>query len=297
LLFLEFIRTRKAVSVLSDDLCSDLRIHIQTGKSLVIPGVFDGISAKLTQKAGFPAALVSSAGAEGTLLGSDNYGLLSMSERARHLRYIRQTVDIPLIIDAESGYGNALNTFYTAKEFERSGASALILNDQSAPSVSEFFQNLKMIETQEMIGKIHAAKDAFENPESFIIARTDCLAAKGIDEAFRRARAYRDAGADLIIIGGLTDDSFISQAAELCREFPIGIDIIEGRDHTRSSAQDLFKMGFSVVFYPASTLSAASRAEEKALRQLSGSSKSDKPGTDLFSQVSECQPLKKAVQQ
>ncbi|WP_238537577.1 isocitrate lyase/PEP mutase family protein [Sporolactobacillus vineae] len=284
------------MSVLSDDLCSDLRFQIQTGKPLVIPGIFDGISAKLTQKTGFPAALVSSVGAEGTLLGSDNYGLLSMSERARHLRYIRQTVDLPLIIDAESGYGNALNTFYTAKEFERSGASALILNDQSAPSVSEFFQNLKVIETQEMIGKIHAAKDALENPESFIIARTDSLAAKGIDEAFSRARAYRDAGADLIIIGGLTDDTFIAQAAALSSEFPVGIDRIEGRNHTFSSAQDLFKKGYGVVFYPASTLFAASQAEEAALRQLSGSSKSDKSDYTFSSRIAGHQPLKKEVQ-
>ncbi|MCI1880653.1 MAG: isocitrate lyase/PEP mutase family protein [Sporolactobacillus sp.] len=262
---------------MTDDLCSGLRAKIESGASLLVPGIFDGISARLAEDAGFPGALISGIDAEGTLLASDQYGLLSMSERARHLRYIRQTVAFPLFVDAESGFGNALNTFYTARELERSGATALILNDQAAPAISEFFQNLKVISTEEMIGKLHAAKDALDNPKTLIIARTDCLSVDGLDGAMNRIRHYQEAGADLVIIGGVTDRPTIAKVAELSDSLPIGIDVMEGRNSDCFTTQELFTLGFRIVFHPAAALFAAVQAEKSTLQAL----KKDQPSNSF----------------
>ncbi|WP_353949154.1 isocitrate lyase/PEP mutase family protein [Sporolactobacillus sp. Y61] len=279
---------------MDDNLSAGLKENIQTGKSLLVPGVFDGISARLAEEAGYPAALISGIGASATLLASDDYGLLSLSEQARQLRYIRQTVEFPLFVDAESGYGNALNTFYAAKELERSGAAGLILNDQSVPASSEFFQDLTVIEAGEMIGKIHAVKDALDHPDALLIARTDCLSERGWDEAIRRVELYRNAGADLVLVGGLTDQTAVARAAESCNRLPMGVTIMENQNNTFTS-QELFELGFRLIFYPAVTLFAAAEAEEKALQLLKKNGYSGQSGSDILNRLSEnhFQPGKK----
>lgn len=250
------------------DLNRNLKAKVDQSRTLIVPGVFDSISARLTERAGFQAALVSSMGAEGTLLASRNFGLLSMSERARHLRYIHEAVKIPLFVDIESGYGNALNTFYTAQEFERSGASMLILNDQTVPSVSPFSSHLSLIEAEEMVGKIRAAKDALENPATLVAARTDCFSEKGLDEVFRRINKYRAAGADLLVVGGLTERNAISAIAERSKKLPLGIEQVESNVTGDLAPNDLSKLGFQMIFYPASTLFAAVEAEQEALMKI-----------------------------
>lgn len=280
----------KVMAMVEDDLRSKLKRSIQSGKQFLIPGVFDSLSARLAERAGFQAAYVSSIGAEGTLLAGSNRGLLSMSERARHLRYIREAVRFPLFVDAESGYGNALSTFYTAREFERSGAAAIILNDQDVPSVSSFFPETAIIGAAAMAGKIHAAIDALDDPDTVIIARTDSLSGKGMDEALGRIERYKDAGTDLVMIGGLTGRASILAAAEQSRRLPLGIEIMEGCNDAEFSAQELFGLGFRIVFYPASTLFAVAQAEEEILSTLKDSGRSaetvgGKPGFDRFNRA------------
>ncbi|MFT8930636.1 MAG: isocitrate lyase/PEP mutase family protein [Sporolactobacillus sp.] len=241
-----------------------LRNLVTQSEMLIVPSVFDSISARLSAHAGFQAAFVTSAGAEATLLASRNYGLLSMSERARHLRYIHEATTLPLFVDAESGYGNALNTFYTAQEFERSGAEAILLNDQTVPSVSPFSFKCAVIPTEEMVGKIRAAKDATENPDTLIGARTDCMAANGLEEALQRIAMYHEAGADWVSIGGLAESDQFHAVAPAAKKVPLALEL----ETASCSVDQLAALGFRILFDSSSTLFAAIEAEQKSLFRL-----------------------------
>lgn len=155
-----------------------------------------------------------------------------------------------------------------AREFERSGAAAIVLNDQKVPSVSSFFLEKKVISKEEMAGKIRAVSDARDNPETAVIAKTDSLPIMGIGETVERLHVYREAGADLVIIGGAVANPQIRTLSENSGDIPLGIEIMAGENDGQYTPQQLFKLGFRMIFYPAVTLLAAFQAERKALESL-----------------------------
>lgn len=174
---------------------------------VVAPFIYDGLTAKIAQAHGFQACYMTGHGTAAQL-GFPDLGLISFAEMVANLRYVARAVDIPVIADSDTGYGNALNVRRTVREYERAGAAALHLEDQVFPKRCGFFDGKQVIPAEEAVGKLKAALDARTDPDFVIIARTDALATDGWDEVERRAHLYREAGADLIFVDGIktTDD-------------------------------------------------------------------------------------------
>src|SRR6187549_3230066 len=175
-----------------------LRTRLAAPPILVAPGVYDALTAHLAERAGFTALYVSGAGMAHTRLGRPDIGLVSMNEVAQTVALIRDRVGSHLIVDADTGYGNALNVVRTVREFERAGANAIQLEDQDFPKRCGHLDGKALIPADEMCGKIRAAVDARHSRETLIIARTDAVAVEGFDRATERAVMYREAGADML---------------------------------------------------------------------------------------------------
>src|SRR5579872_5419402 len=167
---------------------------------LIAPGVYDSLTALLAERAGFEAVYVSGASIAYTRLGRPDVGLVSMSEVVETVALIRDRIAAPLIVDADTGYGNALNVQRTVRLLERAGANAIQLEDQDFPKRCGHLEDKVLIEPEEMAGKIQAAVDARASRETLIIARTDAVAVEGLDQALTRAAAYREAGADVLFV-------------------------------------------------------------------------------------------------
>ena len=168
--------------------------------ALLVPGAPNALSARVVEEAGFEAAYVSGAGVTNTFLGMPDLGLLTVTELARHVAAMADAVEIPLIVDADTGFGNALNVQRTVRELERAGAAAIQIEDQVSPKKCGHFEGKEVIPTAEMVGKIRAALDARADDDMVLIARTDVGAIEGIAAACERANAYREAGADLLFV-------------------------------------------------------------------------------------------------
>src|SRR5271168_1563349 len=182
---------------------------------IVAPFVYDCLQAKLAAAAGFEAVYMTGFGTAAAR-GYPDLGLLTMSEMVANARAISQSVNVPVICDADTGYGNPLNVWRTVREYEDAGASALHIEDQVFPKRCGFLAGKQVIAMDEMVPKVRAACDARINPDTVIIARTDALAVNGWDDVVRRANAYRDAGADLIFVDGIkTDDDLHNYASKL----------------------------------------------------------------------------------
>ena len=177
-----------------------LRQQIAASEIVIAPGVFDAFSAMMAAKAGFSAVYVTGASIAYTRLGRPDIGLVSMNEVAEVIGLVRERIDLPMIVDADTGYGNALNVQRTVRLFERNGANAIQLEDQTLPKRCGHLAGKTLVSTAEMVGKIHAACDARANDATMIIARTDAIAVEGFEAALERAESYREAGADLLFI-------------------------------------------------------------------------------------------------
>src|SRR6186713_3537147 len=177
-----------------------LRSRLAAPPILVAPGVYDALTAHLAERAGFSAVYVSGAGIAYTRLGRPDIGLVAMSEVADTVALIRDRVGSHLIVDADTGYGNALNVVRTVREFERAGANAIQLEDQDFPKRCGHLDGKALIPADEMCGKIRAAVDARRSRETLIVARTDAVAVEGFERAIERATMYREAGADVLFV-------------------------------------------------------------------------------------------------
>lgn len=177
-----------------------LRLHLSKPPIVVAPGVYDPLSAMLASQAGFRALYISGAAIAYTRLGRPDIGLVSLSEVVETVSLIRDRVDAHLIVDADTGYGNALNVERTVRLLERAGASAIQIEDQSFPKRCGHLDDKTLIPAAEMAGKIKAAVDARRSVDTLIIARTDAVAVEGFDAAIDRAQLYRDAGADVLFV-------------------------------------------------------------------------------------------------
>jgi 2-methylisocitrate lyase-like PEP mutase family enzyme len=230
---------------------------------LLAPGVYDPLTASLATDAGFEALYLSGASIAYTRLGRPDIGLVSMSEVAETITLIRDRVPTPLIVDADNGYGNALNMQRTMRLFERAGANALQIEDQSYPKRCGHLAEKKLVSATEMVGKIHAAADARTSDETLIIARTDAVAVEGFQAAIERAGLYAVAGADALFVeapGSVDELAAIVKA--LGSSLPLMANMVEGGKTPLQSAAELEAIGFSLVIFPGGIVRAIAHAAQ-----------------------------------
>ena len=245
-----------------------LRALLESGQTIVAPGAFDPLAARLVEEAGFPAVYMTGFGTSAALLGRPDVGLLTMTEMAGNAGRIAACVDIPVIADADTGYGNPLNVIRTVGAYEAAGVAAIHIEDQVAPKKCGHMDGKLVIPAEEMAAKIRAATEARGDPDFVIIARTDARAVEGFEQALARARRYLRAGADVLFIEALTSEA---EAAEAARAFP-GVPLLfnwaEGGKTPPVSLARLREMGYRIVIFPIGTLLAATAAMRRILREI-----------------------------
>lgn len=243
-----------------------LRERIEAGEALVAPGVFDGLSARLVAQAGFPAAYASG-GAIARSCGIPDLGLLGVTEIAARLETICDAVDIPVIADADTGYGNALNARRAAQAFRRAGVAAIHLEDQLFPKRCGHYEGKSIVPTGEMVQKLRAVRDAVPDPDFLLIARTDAIAVEGLEAALDRARAYREAGADVSFVEAPRSREEIERIA---REVPGPklINMFHGGKTPLVPADELARMGYAIVIIPSDLQRAAIHAMRATLEAI-----------------------------
>lgn len=237
-----------------------LRTRLTRPDILVAPGVYDGLTAALAGQAGFEALYLSGAAVAYTRLGRPDIGLTSVTEMADTMNLIRDRVDLPVIIDADTGFGNALNAQRTMRLYERAGANALQVEDQTYPKRCGHLADKSLIPTAEMVGKIAAMAEARTSDDTLIIARTDAIAVEGFGAAIDRAEAYVAAGADVLFIEApRSGDELANVARTFAGRVPLLANMVEGGATPIQSAADLQAMGFDIVIFPGGIVRALAR--------------------------------------
>jgi 2-methylisocitrate lyase-like PEP mutase family enzyme len=233
------------------------------------PGVYDALSAALVAEGGFEAAYLSGASIAYTKLGRPDIGLVSAAEVADSIAHIRERVDIPLIVDADTGFGNALNVQRTIKTFERMGASAIQIEDQTMPKRCGHLTGKSLIARDEMVGKVKAALDARADENTVIIARTDAIGVEGFGPAIERAEAYLAAGCDVLFIEAPASLDQIRQISQLFSgRVPLLANMVEGGATPIVSAAALNDFGFRIVIYPGALVRAVVWTTQRLLASL-----------------------------
>jgi 2-methylisocitrate lyase-like PEP mutase family enzyme len=240
-----------------------LKSRLAGSDILVAPGVYDGLTATLAQQAGFEALYLSGAAVAYTRLGRPDIGLTSVSEMADTMTLIRDRVDLPVVIDADTGFGNALNAQRTMRLYERAGANALQVEDQTYPKRCGHLADKSLISKTEMAGKIAAMADARLSGETLIIARTDAIAVEGFDAAIARAEAYLEAGADVLFIEAPRSGDELARVAQTFRgRVPLLANMVEGGATPIRNAGDLEALGFDIVIFPGGIVRALAHAAQ-----------------------------------
>jgi 2-methylisocitrate lyase-like PEP mutase family enzyme len=237
-----------------------LRARLASKPIVVAPGVYDALTAHIAETAGFSTLYVSGAGIAYTRLGRPDIGLVSMNEVANTIAMIRDRVSVHLVVDADTGYGNALNVNRTVRLFERMGANAIQLEDQSFPKRCGHLDDKALIPAEEMVGKIKAALDARSSRETLIIARTDAIAVEGFERAIARAAAYRDAGADVLFVEAPKTRAELQRIPAALGGIPLMANMVEGGKTPPLAAKDLETIGFALVIFPGAIVRALARA-------------------------------------
>jgi len=237
-----------------------LKQRLKRDEILLAPGVYDGLSAHLAASAGFEALYLSGAAVAYTRLGRPDIGLTTASEMADTMALIADRVEVPVIIDADTGFGNALNAERTMRIYERAGAAALQIEDQSYPKRCGHLADKSLIPAAEMAGKIAAMADARASEETLIIARTDAIAVEGFQAAVDRAGTYVEAGADVLFIEAPRNREELTAIADSFQtRLPLLANMVEGGATPISSAQELQELGFSIVIFPGGIVRAQAR--------------------------------------
>ena len=228
--------------------------RLNQARALLAPGVYDALSALIAEQAGFEALYLSGASIAYTRLGRPDIGLTTATEVADTLARITDRVALPVIVDADTGFGNALNTQRTVRDFERAGAAMIQLEDQGFPKRCGHLQGKTVIPTAEMTGKLRAALDARRSADTLILARTDALAVEGLDAAFERAEAYLATGVDALFIEALRNPAQMDAAcARFADRIPLLANMVEGGQTPVQSADELGARGFRIVIFPGGT--------------------------------------------
>ena len=240
-----------------------LRTRLKSKEILVAPGVFDGLTAMLAERAGFEALYLSGAAVAYTRLGRPDIGLTSVAEMVETMALIRDRVGLPVIVDADTGFGNALNAQRTMRHFERAGASALQIEDQTFPKRCGHLSDRSLIAKDEMAGKIAAMADARASDETLIIARTDAIASEGLEGALTRAETYLSAGADVLFLEApRSREELAAVADKLAGRVPLLANMVEGGATPMTGARDLESLGFSIAIFPGGIVRALARTAE-----------------------------------
>ena len=253
---------------MSDSPNARLRQRISgTGDPLLLPGAPNALTARLIEEIGFEAVYVSGAGIANTYLGAPDIGLVTLSELVDHVGAMRDAVGLPIVVDADTGFGNAINVARTVRLLERAGASAIQLEDQVSPKRCGHFEGKAVITAAEMVGKIKAATDARQDEGLVLIARTDALALHGLADACERAQRYLAAGADVAFVEApVSVEDLHSIPARVGG--PTMVNIVEGGKTPNLAFADLAQSGFRVVLYANTAMRAAMLAMRRVLTHL-----------------------------
>ena len=240
---------------------------IKSKKPLVIPGVYDAIGAKIAEKVGFDAMFQTEYGTSATLFGMPDYRFIGATETVDNARRISNAISVPLIVDSDTGYGNALSVWKLVKELESAGAAGIFLEDQKWPKRCGHMQGKDVISQEEYTEKLGAAIDARENKDFIIVARTDSRATEGLDKAIERGLQNKKTGADAVFIEAPRS---LDEMKRIGKEIkaPLVANMIEGGATPINSAQTLSKIGFNIILYPLSVLFANTFATMNILQEL-----------------------------
>ena len=240
---------------------------IKSKKPLVIPGVYDAIGAKIAENVGFDAMFQTGYGTSATLFGMPDYGFIGATETVDNARRISNAISVPLIVDSDTGYGNALSVWKLVKELEAAGAAGIFLEDQKWPKRCGHMQGKDVISQEEYTEKLGAAIDARENKDFIIVARTDSRATEGLDKAIERGLENKKTGADAVFIEA---PKSLGEMKRIGKEIkaPLVANMIEGGATPINSAETLSKIGFNIILYPLSVLFANTFATMNILKEL-----------------------------
>ncbi|MBP2641287.1 MAG: phosphonomutase-like enzyme [Firmicutes bacterium] len=246
---------------------TQLRQLLKAKEILVAPGAHDALSARIIDKAGFNAIYFTGYGQAASYLGTPDVGLLTMTEMATRVRNFAAAVNIPVIADGDTGFGNAINVMRTVREYEAAGAAAIQLEDQVAPKKCGHMLGRKVVPMEEMVGKIKAAVAARQDPDFVIIARTDSRTLFGIDEAIRRGKAYEAAGADVLFI---ESPESIEEMKMITSSFsiPVLANMVEGGRTPMLNDETLQELGYNLVIYPTASTYVTAWAITKLMNEL-----------------------------
>ena len=231
------------------------------------PGAYDCLTAKIIEQAGFPAVYMTGAGTSVAQLGYPDLGLASMTEMVANAASLTEVVDVPVIADADTGYGGILNVRRTVRQYERAGVAAIHIEDQESPKRCGHLDDKKVISTEEMVQKIRAAVDARTDDDFTIIVRTDSIAVTGWDDAMHRCDEYMKAGADVLFVEALRTTEEVERAAKNL-DIPLLFNFVESGKSPLLSASELDKIGFKIVIYPASALLSVTHVVGQVMAQL-----------------------------
>ena len=245
---------------------SRLKTLLSAGRTIVAPGAFDGLSARLVEQAGFPA-VYASGGAIARSAGVPDIGLMSPDEIAARLGMMVDVVGIPVIADADTGYGNALNAQRATRAFERAGIAAFHIEDQTFPKKCGHYEDKSLISTDEMVQKIYAVRDALRDPDFVLIARTDAIAVEGFGAAIDRVCAYIEAGADMAFVEAPTTEDEIAEVARRVPGWKL-INMFQGGKTPLVPVPRLKELGYHVIIIPSDTQRAAIKAMQRVLAAI-----------------------------
>lgn len=245
-----------------------LRALLAGTEIILAPGAYDAFSARLIEAAGFPAVYMTGFGTSASLLGRPDVGLLTMPEMVDNARRIVEAVSVPVIADADTGYGNPINVIRTVQTYERAGVAAIHIEDQVAPKKCGHMEGKQVIPADEMVEKVRAAVAARRSPDFAIIARTDARAVEGLESALDRARRYFEAGADMLFVEAPQSEAEIEETARALRDAPLLFNWAEGGKTPPVDLRHLQAWGFRLAIFPLSALFVATTAIREALAQL-----------------------------
>jgi 2-methylisocitrate lyase-like PEP mutase family enzyme len=251
-----------------------LRAKLLERRGLLVPGAANALAARIIDDLGFEAVYLSGAGVTNTFWGMPDLGFLSLPEIAQHTATVREAVNIPVLVDADTGFGNALNVRHCVRVLERSGADAIQIEDQTMPKKCGHFSGKSVIPTEEMVGKIKAAVDARMSDDLLIIARTDALEVDGFEAAIERAERYIEVGADVTFVEA-PESSEVMRRIPQRLSAPQIVNVVVGGKTPVLAQKELAKMGFALVLYANVALQGAIAGMQTALKQLKTSGRMD----------------------
>ncbi len=244
-----------------------LKQLVEARSGLIVPGAFNALSAKVIADLGFQAIYVTGAGVTNMWFGMPDQGFMGLHEIADHTARIRDAVDVPLIVDADTGFGNALNVVHTVRTLERAGADCIQLEDQVAPKRCGHFSGKEVISTEEAVSKIKAAVDARRDPDFLIMARTDAAATHGFEAAVERAQKFAEAGADILFVEAVTKAEEVRALPQRPAK-PQLMSMVIGGKTPAFNADQLGELGFGIVLYANAALQGAVMGMQKTLTTL-----------------------------